>query len=129
VIHWQDADSIMVIDSLTNINIGLVPVLSPGLTHVSGNVTASNGGTIAGGWVVARTTDGSTVGYGISDGTGSYSMDAVPTGQLTIQPNNDDPIQSSRTIKGCAEGVQCRRKGSGDAVKWDTGGCDQEGEL
>ncbi|MEK9138842.1 MAG: T9SS type A sorting domain-containing protein, partial [Bacteroidota bacterium] len=84
VISWQQADSIIVGGTISNINVGIVPVVSPGLTRVTGYVSALNGPPIAGGRVIARASDGRTVGYGVSDGIGNYSMDALPVGQVTL---------------------------------------------
>lgn len=84
VIHWQEADSIIAAGIVSSIDIGIVPIESPGLVTITGIVTGSNGSPITGGRVVARTSDGITVGYGVSDGTGSYSMNAIPTGEVTV---------------------------------------------
>lgn len=84
VIHWQEADSIIAAGLVSDINIGSVLIQSPGLVRITGTVTGSNGGPIPGGRVVARTIDGITVGYGVSDATGTYAMDAVPTGEITV---------------------------------------------
>ncbi len=84
IIHWQEADSIIAAGMVSSIDIGIVPIESPGLVTITGAVTGSNGSPITGGRVVARTADGITVGYGVSDGTGAYSMSAIPTGEVTV---------------------------------------------
>jgi len=84
VIHWQDADSIVVSGLTSNIDIGVVSIFSPGLTRVSGTVTSPGGDPVPGSRVVVRTIDGSTVGSGLSDGSGNYSIDALPVGTLTV---------------------------------------------
>jgi hypothetical protein len=58
--------------------------VSPGLTRVTGGVTTLNGSPIAGSRLVVRTSIGQTVGYGVSDGLGNFSIDAVPAGEVTL---------------------------------------------
>ena len=84
VIHWQEADSIFVSGLVSGVDVGVVSIQSSGLTRVSGNVTALNGGAVPGSRVVARTPDGLTVGSAVSDETGHYSIEAVPVGMVTV---------------------------------------------
>ena len=84
VIHWQEADSVLVSGLVSGVDVGVVSIQSPGLTRVSGNVTALNGGAVPGSRVVARTPDGATVGSAVSDETGRYSIEAVPVGMVTV---------------------------------------------
>lgn len=98
VIHWQQSDSIVASGLLTNINVGVVPVVSPGLTRITGGVTALSGIPITGSRLVVRTVDGQTVGYGVSDGTGSFSIDAVPTGQVTVYGDRNGFTAAQGTI-------------------------------
>ena len=84
VIQWQQADSILAVGTISNINVGIVALQSQGLTRVAGTVTTLSGTPVPGSRVIAQTLDGRTVGYGVSDGRGTYSMDAVPVGQVVI---------------------------------------------
>lgn len=98
VFHWQDADSIIASGLSPSINIGIVPVLSPGLTRIAGRVSTPNGSPVAGSRLVTRTADGQTVGYGVSDGDGNYTMDAVPIGQVTVFSDRNGYTAAQGTI-------------------------------
>jgi hypothetical protein len=84
VIYWEEADSIVSSGLVQDLEVGTVPIQSPGLVRITGTINGSNGGPIPGGRVVARTNDGVTVGYGVSDATGTYAMDAVPAGEILV---------------------------------------------
>jgi hypothetical protein len=84
IIHWQQADSIVVAGTLTNVNVGLVPVTSPGLTRISGRISNASGTPITGARLVMHDATGATVGFGVSNGIGDYEIDAAPTGTLAV---------------------------------------------
>ena len=98
VIHWREADSIVASGQVSNIDVGVVSVLSSGLTRVTGSVTASNGIPVPGSRVVARTPDGWTVGSAVADESGSYAMDAVPVGQVTVYGDRNGFAAAQGTI-------------------------------
>lgn len=84
VMHWEEADSIVIDESAANANIGLVQIVSTGFTHISGTVTTPGGTPLAGTRVIARTPEGFVAGVGVAGANGAYSIDAIPVGQLTM---------------------------------------------
>jgi hypothetical protein len=83
VIRWKDADTVSVTSDVTGIDIGVVQVHSSGVATLTGRVT-SNGQGLEGVNVVAEDAGGAAVGYGMTDGTGSYAIDALPEGGATL---------------------------------------------
>jgi hypothetical protein len=84
IVHWEQADSIRITGNLSNVNVGLVPVSSPGLTSITGRVSTPTGTPIVGSRLVVHNSDGLTVGFGVSNSAGDYEIDAAPTGTLTL---------------------------------------------
>ncbi|MBI5472879.1 MAG: T9SS type A sorting domain-containing protein [Ignavibacteriae bacterium] len=82
--QWQLADSVTVTNSVGGIAVGVVPIQSNGLTQVSGVSVMSNGTPLAGGRVIIKNSLGTVLGSGVSTSAGYYSVDAVPTGSVTL---------------------------------------------
>ncbi len=82
--QWQEADTVMVDGGTTDITIGVVPVSSTGVSSVSGNVTDADGLPVGGAHVVVKNQSGSTVGYGLSDSEGDYSVVALTSGEVSL---------------------------------------------
>ena len=83
ILRWRQADTVKIAGSVTGIDIGVVAIHSGGLASITGKVRAS-GLAIAGANVFALNAQGAVVGYGLTDGSGDYLIDAVPPGPLTI---------------------------------------------
>ncbi len=85
IMRWQDADSLVVsgTGNLTEINICVDAFAGNGMASVSGKVLSS-GSPLAGANVFALNASGATVGYGVSDAAGTFTLAAVPPGQLTV---------------------------------------------
>ena len=84
VVSWMDADTVVVNGSPAVLTITLPRLRSEGLTTISGHVLSVNHAGIPGVRIVARMPDGTIAGYGLSDRTGAYEMEAVVSGTLTL---------------------------------------------
>jgi len=93
VLRWQKADTVNIAISgdVTGIDIGVVAIKSRGFARLSGRIRsgggspeAANGSPIEGVNVLAQNAQGEAVGYGITDDTGAYTIDALPVGQLSV---------------------------------------------
>jgi len=82
--RWEDADTVRVNGSVTTLTVGVVPVQSNGVSTVSGTVTETGGASVGGVHVFARSQSGRTVGYGLTDSKGDYSIVALTSGPLTL---------------------------------------------
>jgi hypothetical protein len=84
VFRWKDADTVMVSNAnVTGIDIGVVPVNGPGIARLRGFIRR-NGLALGGARLIVQSQAGNAVGFGISDGTGAYTIDNLPAGQLTV---------------------------------------------
>jgi hypothetical protein len=93
VLRWQKADTVNIAISgdVTGIDIGVVPIKSRGFARLTGRIhsgggspEATTGSPIEGVNVLAQNAQGDAVGYGITDDTGAYAIDALPAGQLSV---------------------------------------------
>ncbi len=83
VIRWKDADTVSVSSDVTGIDIGVVQIHSSGIATLTGRIT-SGGQPLGGVNVVAEDAGGAAVGYGMTDDSGSYAIDALPEGAATL---------------------------------------------
>jgi hypothetical protein len=95
--HWKDADTVLVLNTVTGIDIGVVPVKSVGVASVSGLVTSA-GAPVQGVSVLALDEQGSVAGYGMTDDNGSYTMDGVPSGNLTIAVDREGYVGAQGAV-------------------------------
>ena len=86
--RWRDADTVFVNGAVTGIDIGVVPIHCGGVAMIAGRVR-SGGLPVQGAIVLATDTQGNVVGYGMSSDDGSYNIDGVPTGQLTLSADRE----------------------------------------
>ncbi|MBP1658234.1 MAG: Por secretion system C-terminal sorting protein [Bacteroidetes bacterium] len=84
VVSWIDADTVVVNGSPAALTVTLPRLRSEGLTRISGRVLSVNHTGLPGVRIVARTSAGTIAGYGLSDRTGAYEMEAVTSGALTL---------------------------------------------
>lgn len=96
--RWQDADTVYVAGNLTGIDIGVVRIGTSGYAHVGGHVHSSSGAPLNGVGVLANLTTGEIVGYGLTDATGSYALDAVATGTVTLTVGRTNFSASSGSV-------------------------------
>jgi hypothetical protein len=83
VMRWKDADTVTVAGNVTGIDIGVVQIHSSGVATLSGTVTAG-AVPLAGVNVVAQDASGAALGYGVTDGSGTYVIDALPAETVTV---------------------------------------------
>ena len=83
VIRWKAADTVTVAANVTGINIGVVRIHNCGVATLTGTITAG-GQPLEGVNVVAQDGGGALLGYGMTDGSGSYVIGALPAGAVTL---------------------------------------------
>jgi hypothetical protein len=93
VLRWQKADTVTIpiTGDITGIDIGVVPIKNWGFAHIMGRIRSGGGSPertagspIEGVNVLVQNAQGDVVGYGITDDSGAYTIDAVPAGKLSI---------------------------------------------
>jgi hypothetical protein len=84
VMHWQKADTVVIIGDITGINIGVVPPKKRGLTIVAGRVSGQDGGPLNGVRVFALSAEGEMLGFGLSDVSGGYVVDGLDASSMTL---------------------------------------------
>ena len=97
VLKWKDEDTVTVSGDVSGIDIGVKQIHSNGVATLSGTITAGGQG-LEGVNVVVEDAGGAALGYGMTDGTGSYVIDALPAGALTITADlmgYNDGVQST----------------------------------
>ncbi len=82
--QWQIADSIVAAGGVSGVTVGVVQIHSNGLVRLSGTSSTSSGQPLPGGRIVVKNLLGEIVGAGVSTGSGGYSIDALPAGQVTM---------------------------------------------
>ncbi len=82
VVHMAKADTVNVSGDVTGIDIGVVPVNSVGITRLRGHIVA--GGKPVPGARILASAGTTVVGNGITDAQGSYVIEAVPAGAMTL---------------------------------------------
>jgi hypothetical protein len=81
---WLNADSVVVNGTTPHVNISVPPLQSAGLIRISGRVLTANSAPLPGVRILARTADGKITGYGLSDFTGRYAVEALGGGPVTL---------------------------------------------
>lgn len=89
VSQWQSADTLNVVGPNQNRNVGVLAIQSIGLTRVSGIATASGGVQLVGSRIVARNSAGDILGMGVSSVPGTFSIDALPAGTVTLSVDKE----------------------------------------
>ncbi len=84
IAQWQLADSVLVGTGGTQASIGVLPIQSNGLTTVSGVALTSTGEPLVGGRILVRNASGAVVGSAVTTTSGSYSVEALPFGDVTL---------------------------------------------
>ncbi|HUI11529.1 MAG TPA: carboxypeptidase regulatory-like domain-containing protein [Bacteroidota bacterium] len=83
VMSWKAADTVTVAANVTGIDIGVVQIHGSGVATLAGTVT-SGGQPLEGVNVIAQDASGATLGYGMTDATGAYLIEALPAGSVTV---------------------------------------------
>jgi hypothetical protein len=107
VIHWQEADKVEIptTGDVTGIDIGVVPIQRYGFARMFGHIFAGGrvpegtaGTPITGVNVLAKDEQGNVVGYGMTDNTGAYVIENLPTGQLSVLVDCPDYMPTQDTF-------------------------------
>ncbi len=100
IFNWREADTVNIAGAITQINIGVVHIRSVGVASINGRVSALNGASLDAVNVYAKNEFGEIVGYGLTDASGDYSIEAAPTGTISISTDreNYNNGQTSTTI-------------------------------
>lgn len=98
VIRIQEADTVEIVGNVTNINIGVRPITTNGLTRVRGAVRTTGSASIAGVRLWALSSTGALLGIGVTDGQGNYVIDAVESGTVTIVADREGYAPAQSTI-------------------------------
>lgn len=83
-LSWLAADSVVVNGTTLNVKISVPPLQNAGLSRISGRVLTANRAPLPGVRILARTSDGKITGYGLSDFTGYYAVEALGGGPVTL---------------------------------------------
>jgi len=81
---WLSAESVVVNGTTPHVKISVPPLQHAGLTRVSGRVSSANNAPLPGVRILARTSDERITGYGLSDFTGHYTVEALGGGPVTL---------------------------------------------
>ncbi len=84
ITQWQLADSVVVGTGRAEAAVGVLAIESNGLTTVSGVALSSTSEPLVGGRILVRDASGAVVGSAISTASGSYSVEALPFGDVTM---------------------------------------------
>ena len=98
IIHWSNADSVVVSGNITGIDICVVPVLSNGIACISGHIESTSGEALGGVSVVAIHASLGVAGIGVTDASGTYSIEAVAPGQVTVYVDKDGYLGNPATL-------------------------------
>ncbi len=83
-ISWLTADSITVNGTIPHVSITVPSLHNTGLTRINGRVLSVANTPLPGVRVLAQALNGSILGYGLSDPTGNYSIEALGNGPVTL---------------------------------------------
>ncbi len=97
VMHWRLADKVLVSGDVTGINIGVVPIRSLGLARLRGKIMTGTK-PLAGVRVMASTSNETMVGYGLTDESGAYALEAIPAGLTTVEVDLPEYTATGKTV-------------------------------
>jgi hypothetical protein len=100
--RWREADTIVVGGDVTGIDVGVTKITVGGISRVNGRIT-SDSGPSRGVDVYARYANGSLAGYTITDDNGSYSINGLPSEQISLSADRQG-FQSAQNIVSIAPG-------------------------
>lgn len=82
--HWEMADTIDVTGDITGLELGVSRIHGGGSSHIDGKAVA-NGAPVQGATVFATAQDGSIAGIGLTDQSGQFSIDGLPSELITVR--------------------------------------------
>ena len=89
VMHWHLADKVLINGDISGINVGVVPIRPMGFARLSGTVL-SGSAPLAGVRVLASSPAGDVVGCGLTDESGRYAIEALPSGAAVVTVDRPD---------------------------------------
>jgi hypothetical protein len=96
--YWQKADTVLVNGDVTGIDIGVVPVTHRGVICVRGRVLGPDGASLDGVRVFAVGTEGEILGFGLTDITGSYSIEGLGAIAMTLAFDREGYQSGQQTV-------------------------------
>jgi hypothetical protein len=94
----DQADTVEVAGNITNINICVRQIHSNGLARITGTVRTNASAPLRGTTVVAQTELGVPAGIGVSEASGAYVIEAVPSGTMTITADREGYNVATTTV-------------------------------
>jgi hypothetical protein len=89
VMHWHLADKVLINGDVSGISVGVDPIRPMGFARLRGTVL-SGGTPLAGVRVLASSPAGDVVGYGLTDDSGQYTIEALPSGTTVVTVDRPD---------------------------------------
>jgi hypothetical protein len=89
VIRWQLADQVVIKGDTAGIDIGVVPINSTGFVRLHGRILAA-GVPLSGVRVTASSASGALLGYGLTNASGNYAIEALPAGAITLTADRQE---------------------------------------
>ncbi len=98
--QWSDAESLHVQGALANITVGVRPLVSPGASTINGAVSTPTGDAVIGGRIVfSSQSTGMPIAFGVTDGSGRYSIAGIPAGALTVVVDQPPFLSASAALE------------------------------
>ncbi len=97
VLRWKDADTVAIVGAVTGIDVGVVAIHGDGAATLAGMVT-SGGVPLSGVNVFAMNSQGTVVGYAMTDAGGAYAIDGLPAGQTTLVADREGYVSAQGSV-------------------------------
>jgi hypothetical protein len=98
VVHWHLADKILISGDINGINVGVVPIRPLGFARLRGTIL-SGGIPLAGVRVLASSPAGDVVGCGLTDGSGQYAIESLPSGTTVVTVDRPDYTSAEQVVQ------------------------------
>ena len=98
VMHWHLADKVLISGDISGINVGVVPIRPMGFARLRGTIL-SGGAPLAGVRVLASSPAGDVVGYGLTDESGQYAIEALPSGTTVVSADRPDYTSAEQVVQ------------------------------
>jgi hypothetical protein len=98
VMHWHLADKVLINGDISGINVGVVPIRPLGFARLRGTII-SGGAPLAGVRVLASSPSGDVVGYGLTDESGQYAIEALPSGTIRVTVDRPDYASAEQVVQ------------------------------
>jgi hypothetical protein len=98
VLCWKDADTVAVSGDIVGLEIGVVPLRASGVGTLAGRVVTDGGRPLEGVRVFAALAEGTVVGFGLTDGSGTFVVEGLPAATLTLTLDCDGYLPTQRSF-------------------------------